>query len=165
MWKWGEKTRITGRRNSAEESMVASKCGTGIREWSPPSKLKERFVKDIHLFIKYLSRIYVSGSGDTEMSKTDTWTCLLRAYSPMGDTMKLAQFPQQAGRTLYQPGKSQNPLLSEEQTWSSEGVQIMSCSYDSGSGTNLLRVHQPLTTLIHMERDKTNISYFPASLG
>lgn len=37
-------------------------------------------MKDIHLFIKYFLRIYVSGSGDTEMNKIDTRTCLLRAY-------------------------------------------------------------------------------------
>lgn len=55
-----------------KEYMVASKHGTGIGEWEPPSELREGFVPDIHLFIKYLLRIDVSVSGDTEMSKTDT---------------------------------------------------------------------------------------------
>lgn len=135
--------------------MMASNHGRGIGKWEPPSELRERFVQDIHLSIKYLLRICVSSSGDTEMSKTDTWTCLLRAYHLVRETKKWGKCSwTDSCRILeglwYQPGESQSPLISAEWTWYSR-VRIMSCSCESCFATNPLCVHQLLTILIHIE--------------
>lgn len=54
-------------------------------------------MKDIHLCIEYLLRIYVSGSGDTEMNKTYVKLSSQRLQLSEGGR-KVAQFRQQSGR-------------------------------------------------------------------
>lgn len=54
-------------------------------------------MKDIHLCIEYLLRLYMSGSGDTEMKKTYVNLSSQSLQSSGGDG-KVDHFRQQSGR-------------------------------------------------------------------
>lgn len=104
-------------------------------------------MKDIHLCIEYLLRLYMSGSGDTEMKKTYVNLSSQSLQSSGGDG-KVDHFGSSLEGLRYQPGKSQNPLIPAELAWCS-GVRIMTCKCASRFSINPLCVRQQWTLLTH----------------